>query len=199
MSALSSSLPHGLMFHHFHGGTHARGQGSISGSEFEGIIEHYRERILSADEWSRRVISESLQKGDVCITFDDALACQIDVALPVLQKYGITAFWFVYTSIFDGEIELLEVLRRFRNEAFDSVEDFYVEFERVVDGGEFAILKKELIRNYDHANWAAYPFYTMGDTKFRFIRDEVLGQKRYEKVMTDMISQGGHSIACLKR
>ena len=36
-----------------------------------------------------------------CITFDDGLKSQFKIALPILEKYNIKAFWFVYTSIFD--------------------------------------------------------------------------------------------------
>ncbi|MDB4313382.1 polysaccharide deacetylase family protein [bacterium] len=185
------------MFHHFHGDDHTPGQGSILADDFEKIIKSYGSRILSSEEWISRVVSGKLKSEDVCITFDDTLACQVDLALPILEKYDLTAFWFVYTSVFEGELELLEILRRFRHEAFPSIVEFYVEFENAVDSGEFADLKEELISGYDHLNWAAYPFYTSGDTRFRYIRDEILGKNNYEKVMMEMISKSGFSVAQL--
>ena len=54
--------------------------------------------ILPADEWMARATSDRLDENDLCLTFDDALRCQYDVALPVLEKYGLTAFWFVYSG-----------------------------------------------------------------------------------------------------
>ena len=99
-------FPHGLVFHHFHDAFHPAGQGSLSGNDFEGLLDYIGlDNILSADEWFDRALHGKLTSTDKCITFDDNLRCQFDIALPVLNKLKKTAFWFVYTSPLHGKIE----------------------------------------------------------------------------------------------
>src|SRR5258708_17481 len=117
---------YGVMFHHFHDDWHPRVQGSISARELADLIEHVgRDSILPAEEWMRRAVQGALSDNDICLTFDDALRCQYDVALPVLRDLGLTAFWFVYSSVFEGNVESLEVYRYFRTTQFPCIDDFY--------------------------------------------------------------------------
>src|ERR1700712_3764530 len=120
---------HGVMFHHFHSSIHPAGQGSISGEELSRLIESIRpERIVPAREFLLRAERQQLHPNDVCLTFDDNLRCQYDVALPVLRRFGLTAFWFVYTSVLQGNSEPLEIYRAFRTVHFASIDDFYAAF-----------------------------------------------------------------------
>src|SRR5580700_8086460 len=94
----------GLMFHHFHGGVHPDVQGSISAAQFADILDFVGvKHILDPHEWCERATRGALGKLDLCITFDDSLRGQFDVALPVLESYGLKAFWFVYSSVFEGQ------------------------------------------------------------------------------------------------
>lgn len=190
----SEDFAHGLMFHHFHQDEDEEGQGSISGEVFEEIILRYQGRILSAEDWIERSKAGTLKADDVCVTFDDALSCQYRVAAPVLEKLGITAFWFVYTSPYEGKKELLEIFREFRNRAFKTMAQFYLAFEEAVDAGPFHLEKQQKIGGYDHENWSSYPFYTEGDTRFRFIRDEILGPEKYDEVMMAVIDSSDFTI-----
>ena len=86
-------FPHGVMFHHFYNSDHPMGQGAISAQEFENIILYLGvDRFLSPEEWSKRAINGKLKQTDLCLTFDDALLCQYDIALPILKKFKLTAF-----------------------------------------------------------------------------------------------------------
>ena len=40
-----------------------------------------------------------------------SIRCQYDVARPILDKYDIKAFFFIYSSILTDEPDLLEVFR----------------------------------------------------------------------------------------
>ena len=40
-----------------------------------------------------------LSSNDICITFDDTLLSQYEVALPILEKYKIRAFFFINTGM----------------------------------------------------------------------------------------------------
>ena len=78
--------PHSLMFHHFHGEAHLEVQGSIDVTRFEECLDYYGTRLISASEWLRRALDGALKGDEVCVSFDDMLCCQYDVALPVLQS-----------------------------------------------------------------------------------------------------------------
>ena len=96
---------HGIMFHHFHGGSHHKSQGSISSEQLVKIIEHYKKVLIPAHDWAKKARSGTL-KNEVCLTFDDNLRCQYDIAYPILNRYGLTGFWFISTAIFDGRLDL---------------------------------------------------------------------------------------------
>jgi len=171
--------PHSAMFHHFHSDKHIKGQGSISSEQFRAILIYLKENynLIDAHKWYWRSKTWGLGENDVCISFDDNLLCQYDVALPVLDQLGIKAFWFIYTSPLEGIRERLELYRYFRFKYFDTVEDFYEAFfER------FSVVPK-----VEDGYLKDFPFYTEADRQFRYTRDVVLGQERYYKIMDAMI------------
>ncbi len=181
---------YGIMFHHFFNETHPRGQGAISASELEAILDALgQDNILPPDEWQRRALSGRLAEKDLCLTFDDALKCQLDVALPVLKAMGLTAFWFVYSGVFQGKQEVLEIYRHFRTTAFENIDDFYTEFSdtaRTLFPEEYALA----LVGFDAQSYlAAYPFYTNNDRLFRYLRDEALGVQRYQEAMSRLMQE----------
>jgi len=184
---------HGIMLHHFCGGPHPKGQGAIDAEQFADLITAVgRDRILPAEEWVARTNQGTLHDGDLCITFDDALRCQYDIALPVLERFGITAFWFVYSSVFEGGVEPLEVFRYFRTVAFPDIDAFYRAFDEAWQGSEHAETIRAGIAGFDFDTY--YPeikIYTTADRRFRYIRDEILGPQRYELIMWRMIDLAG--------
>lgn len=195
-----ATRPHGLMFHHFHGPGFAPSQGSIDADTLARIIEHYRTNhsLLDAAAFRRRAIDGRLGTHDVCVTFDDSLLCQYAIALPVLQHYGLRAFWFVYSSVIGGNVEMLEVYRRYRSEHFDSVDDFYAAFFTTVDDSGYAARAAVRLADFDPANYLVeFPFYSDADRRFRFVRDQVLGAEDYARVMGHMMAASGTSAADL--
>lgn len=181
------------MFHHFHDARHPRGQGSISADDFARLIDALgRDRILSPQEWIQRTLRGALRESDLCLTFDDSLRCQYDVAYPVMKNFGITAFWFVYTSVMEGAVERLELYRHYRHTCFASIDEFYSAFCRTVQGSEYAHNAETALRGYDPATYLTeFPFYSDGDRRFRFLRDEVLGADGYDALMNRMIAESG--------
>ena len=83
----NNSFYHGIMFHHFHdNGIHTKGQGSIDKDDFRNMINFIgRNNILDADVFFEKSKNNKLKNNEVCLTFDDGIKCQIDVALPVLE------------------------------------------------------------------------------------------------------------------
>ncbi|MBF0386305.1 MAG: polysaccharide deacetylase family protein [Candidatus Omnitrophica bacterium] len=183
------------MFHHFYNEKHCRGQGAISIGQFEAVLTHYEKHILSAEEWFNRAVSNSLKDHDICLTFDDALLCQYEVALPVLERYGLTAFWFVYSSVLDGGLEKLEIYRKFRTVCYACIDDFYLDFFSRVKASAYNDAVELALKGYAHDNWKYCPFYSPNDTKFRYIRDVALGVDKYQELMDRMICEQGIDLA----
>lgn len=200
--------PHGIMFHHFHndrqdaGPTrHPAGQGSLSAAAFAEMIQFLEpERILPAREWLARALADTLGETDLCLTFDDNLRCQYDVALPVLRDFGLTGFWFVPTSVMQGNFERLEVYRTFRVKHFDHVDDFYEAFFRAVATSDCARQVEEALERVHPSTFLTeFPFYSEADRRFRYVRDEVLGPQRYNRIMDMMIAAMGVELEELAR
>jgi peptidoglycan/xylan/chitin deacetylase (PgdA/CDA1 family) len=183
----------GIMFHHFCDAVHPRGQGAISSAELEAMIEFLGpENILDPYEFAARSAQGTLAPSHLCLTFDDALLCQYDVALPVLDKFGLKAFWFIYSSVFTGGLEPLEIYRYFRTVAYRDIDTFYAEFFREANCDEAlaTFVPSTYLRND--------PFYTDNDRRFRYLRDDFLGEERYRNVMDKIIANSGMSIEGMK-
>jgi len=185
---------HGLMFHHFHNKYHPKGQGSISKETFENILKFYSKNynIISSDIFYKRFIEQNLEDTDVCLTFDDNLKCQYEIALPILDKYSLKAFWFVYTSPLDGVYEKLEIYRYFRSKFFKSFKEFYDSFFQFLKNkSEFLYVFKSL-DNFDHQKYLnEFSFYSKEDKIFRYTRDKILGEEKYFNLMDSIIEESG--------
>ncbi|PIW26396.1 MAG: xylanase [Rhodospirillales bacterium CG15_BIG_FIL_POST_REV_8_21_14_020_66_15] len=182
-------IPIGLMFHHFRdGGRHLAGQGAISADQFDALLDAYADRILCAREWRERRLRGDLTSGEICLTFDDGLLCQYDVALPVLQARGLTAFWFPYTGPLAGAPDRLEIYRYFRTLCFPDVDAFYAAFDGFWNGTRWRRRILKGLSDFNPGNYLSeYPFYSEGDRKFRFIRDRILGREAFAEVMDSLI------------
>ena len=151
---------HSVMFHHFHGDNHKPTQGSLSAGNFRDLINWLRDRysLIGAAEYLDRAMNGSLDASDVCLSFDDALKCQYDIAVPVMADNKIDAFFFVHSSAFMNNPDF-EVDRHFRTSSYDHLEDFYSDFFEAVK----AIDAKSFLKHYDlykNSDYlSAFPFY----------------------------------------
>jgi peptidoglycan/xylan/chitin deacetylase (PgdA/CDA1 family) len=177
------------MFHHFHDEkNHLKSQGSISKDDFYRLIKFIgKKNILNANIFYENLKKNKLKSNQVCFTFDDAIKSQIEVALPVLEDLKIKSFFFVYSSLFEGRPDNLEVFRFFRTNYFKSIDSFYDEFFKFVkhDLDKFFKLQNKNI----NLQKKQQPFYSLNDIKFRVVRDLLLKKKEYEKIMFEMIKK----------
>ena len=174
---------HGIMFHHFHDkGIHTKSQGSIDKDDFYKMINFIgRNNILDANVFFEKFKSNKLKKNEVCLTFDDAIKCQIDIALPILEELKIKSFFFVHTSMFQGKPDNLEFFRYFRVNYFKNVDEFYDSFYKVLNQDlksffekNSTVIKEKKIK---------FPHYSISDIKFRLVRDVFLTKAQYEDKM----------------
>ena len=59
-------------------------------------------KVLALDEAVTRLKAGTLPARAACITFDDGYADNHDVALPILQRHGLSATFFIATGFLDG-------------------------------------------------------------------------------------------------
>ena len=124
---------HSVMFHHFHNDKYLPSQGSLSSSNFFDMLDWLDKKynLLNASEYLTKLKNKTLVCNDICLSFDDALKCQFDIAVPIINKLGIRAFFFVYSSVFNDKTDLLEVYRFFRS-SYKEIDQFYEEFFEIV-------------------------------------------------------------------
>ncbi len=189
-------MGHGIMFHHFHDDEHPKSQGSIDQANLLSMIEflNLEYKILDSNEFINKSLKKTLKDNEICLTFDDALKCQYDVALPVLNQKGISAFFFVYTSAFKETPDMLEIYRYFRTVKYSNIDEFYKEF--------FSLLRIDNNNLYKHhydiflkINYLKnFKFYSENDRFFRYLRDVYLTKEEYHNYMESIMSLNNFNI-----
>jgi hypothetical protein len=188
--------PHCVMFHHFCGGKHPKGQGAISASGLHKILDwlQYKFTILDSIEYQDKFCSNSLGANDICLTFDDALLSQYEISRSVLIERELTAFYFIYSAPFFNVTNFLEIFRYFRTTEYAHVDDFYADFF-LLSRELYMTEYEKFMRSYDVSSYLAeFGFYSENDKKFRYLRDVVLGQKKYEELMLKLMDFKGFDI-----
>jgi len=188
----TAHVAHGIMFHHFHGQGYPQSQGSIDKDQLAEMVDFLggHHRILNARDWLEKALAGRLERDDLVLTFDDGLLCQMDLAVPTLKSMGHTGFFFIYSSVFHGQFERLEIYRAYRTKHFGHVDEFYDRFSEEVENSSFGANYTQAMKGFSpHRYLQEYPFYSDGDRAFRFVRDEVLGPKPYEEIMDRMIER----------
>ncbi len=179
------------MFHHFHGGTlQATGQGSLNSQNFRKILFYLKKnfKILKPSEWIKKITTNKLKPNEICLTFDDALLSQYKIALKEMDKLDLKAFWFIYSSVFEGQIDNFEIHRKFRTLFYRDFKDFFLHFESFLKG------KKNY---YDNSKFKKYystikkkiPIYSLNDIKFRFLRNYIIKEKNYNLILEKMMKE----------
>lgn len=180
---------HGIMFHHFHDDKNfKRSQGSISDIQLYKLIKKIgRNYFLTPEEFVFKLQKKKLKNTDLCLTFDDGLKSQFEIANPVLEELNLKAFYFVYTSIFNKNYSMLEPYRYFRHYYFKNINEFYKIFFKQMnnffkcenDFKNFKIASKKKI-----IEWKTnHPRYSEEDILFRLTRDFFLDDEKYRKIM----------------
>ena len=192
---------HAVMFHYFHNENHPHTQGSLSESDFVEMIGWLKEKfnLLGANEYEEKFRNGFIDNGDICLTFDDALKCQYDIAIPILDKLNIKAFFFVYTSIFTNNPNPLEIYRYFRNSSYSNIDYFYKDFFEIVKRNNPKKYEKRYqeYKNINHLS--AFPFYTENDRWFRYLRDFFFLNDDYHKIMYKLMANKKFDIEKAKK
>lgn len=78
--------------------------GEVDVAQFDAICGWIRgwHHVLALDDAVRRLAEGRLPSRALAITFDDGYADNHDLALPILQRHGLTATFFIATGFLDG-------------------------------------------------------------------------------------------------
>lgn len=184
------------MFHRFRS-SHERGrtQGALTPEEFERILLYVGiDRICSPQEWIVGLREHRLEDRAVCVTFDDGLRSQIELALPVLTRYGLQAFWFVYSCVFEGVPVKSEVYSHVATQ----LGGMDVLIDRVLERCPSELLRQlesEECLSYVKGMRDAYPFYSLKDIQYRFLRGCPRTQTTLETLMDSIINEEGFGLS----
>jgi peptidoglycan/xylan/chitin deacetylase (PgdA/CDA1 family) len=89
--------------------------------------------VLPLDMAARHLAIGTLPERAACITFDDGYSDNATIAMPILQRHGLTATFFVATSFLNGgrmwNDTVIESVRKFQGDRLDLREAGLGEFE----------------------------------------------------------------------
>ena len=165
--------PHGILAHYFWDGRASRPQGSLTAADWDAGLDAYGSRLIPAGEWIERALAGKI-KDECCVTFDDGLREAYVIALPALEKRGLTAAWNIYTGPLVGVPNNLERWRWLRNFGFGGIEPFYEAWRKLVN--------PPLVPDYllDRL------YLTREDRAFRWWRNVYTTPFEYERVMIQL-------------
>ncbi len=183
-----------IMFHHFHNyKKHIKTQGSFDKDQLYKLIKKIEvKNILSPNDFFYKTKNNTIKNYETCITFDDGIKSQFDVAYPVLKDLKIKSFFFIYSSIFEKKINLLELNRYFREVYFNKIDQYYSSFYEVL----YKEINKNTIRKILNKNKKIFlkqkkiwKFYSISDLEFRFIRDRVINKSKFEEISINLFNK----------
>lgn len=180
--------PVGIMFHRLHKrGEKPSGQGSIDEDTFEQILLKIGIRnILQPDEWRLKLEAGHLKNSDVCLTFDDGLETHFSIGSPILKKYNLKAFFFIYTKIFENQSDTNEVASYLLAKKFSSFKDYFFQFKKYFNISNSEYLNPNFLSMKEDYE-IRFPFYSFEDIFYRFWRNNHLGDSDFDSFISYLL------------
>jgi peptidoglycan/xylan/chitin deacetylase (PgdA/CDA1 family) len=190
----------GIVFHRFVAdGDSGRLQGALTPSQLESLLRFAQiERILSPDDWLKQLANNTLGPNELCLTFDDGLRSQRELALPVLQKFGLRAFFFICSGVYHDEPIRSEVYSHAAAQAGGMDRLIATFLERCPP----ALLTRLRSREFDEycvemRRFA--PWYSDQDLEYRFLRNRVLEPAQYQMIFDRILRECGVDVEAVAR
>ena len=185
-------------FHYFHDLlSHPKCQGSLSASDFERMLDYLQSKftLMDGKKFLEAAVNGTGEENQICLTFDDGVRSQLDVAVPVLESRGLTGIFFCYSSHFTGDISMLEVYHDFRFRCYKDVDAFYREFFEILrqDPGICTLQMQHSMDRFSYDDYLVHcPWHSYTDKLFRFTRDCLLTKAQYRELMGRMMLRRGY-------
>ena len=93
-----------LVYHRVHRRPDPLFPGEVDADRFERQMQWIGSvfNVLPLDDGLKRLSADALPPLPACITFDDGYADNLEVAVPILQRQGLTATFFISAGFIDG-------------------------------------------------------------------------------------------------
>ena len=129
---------------------------------------------------------------------DEWLAINLfDIAMPVLHKYKLKNFFFVFSESFENKISNLELYKYFRSTEYLKINSFYNDFFLISKKNyDYKIIKNNF-KTSEYLN--EYKFYTKTDRFFRYLRDKILSEKNYNSIMKTMMKNKNFKVNLISK
>ena len=178
------------MFHRLHkSGAKPLGQGSVSDDMFRNIILKVGPKnIVCPLEWmdSEKNLDSKISK--FCITFDDGLKSQYEIAFPILEEFNIKAFYFIYTKTFSCLYDKNEIANYLISYQYESIKNFLNIFKKY--SNKFKLKKdKSKFECYKKSMLSSFPFYSEDDIEYRYIRNNLLTLEQFDTVIEEILDK----------
>jgi len=188
------------MFHHFHDNkTYKKNYSSLNKTDLLKIINYIgKKNINSPNEFVRKVNKKKLNSNDLCLTFDDALKSQIKIALPILEKLNIKAFFFIYTDIYNNKKNLMEPIRDFIQTKFKNFNKFYKFFFQNLNSNYDSSKVSTFIKKKNskmNKMKSMYNFYSINEIKYRIIRDYFFKNSDFHFFMMSLFKKKKYNLS----
>lgn len=114
-----------LLFHRVVPETDPLFPGEVNARQFDDMMGWMKSwcNVLPLDEAASRLKAGTLPERAAAITFDDGYADNHEIAMPILQRHGLNATFFVATSFLDGgrmwNDTVVEAVRRSTRQTLD--------------------------------------------------------------------------------
>lgn len=187
-----------IEFHYFSDGiSHPACQGSLTADDFRRMLDYLENRytLMNARDFLEAALTGTGSENSICLTFDDGVRSQLDIAVPVLEERGLTGMFFCYSSHFSGEPSMLEVYHDFRFRCFDSVDQFYDAFFETLrqDSRIFSESIARKMRDFTYEDYLPHcPWHSYSDKLFRYTRDCLITKEQYHALMELIMDSRGY-------
>lgn len=129
------------------------------------------------------------------LTFDDGFRQHYSNALPVLKRFGLEGSFYIPTKpLHEQSLHILEKQRLCQYNLFDDYRDFleafYESLRAVLASDKHALAAPTQKNIQARANYLAqHPFYSNEERFYRYLRDEILNQDEFNRVIHALFAQ----------
>ncbi len=176
-----------IMFHDFHhNNSKPNTQGSVNQDYIYKLIKYLgNKNILSPEDYISKYNNNKLDKNHLCLTFDDGLKSQLNIAFPILNDFKIKSFFFIPSTYILNKNKVLESYKYFYMNYYSNIsfyyEDFFYELYKYFDKKKLNILLKSY--HYKILNIIKLKsFYSYQDIQFRIIRNSIISDVLFSKI-----------------
>jgi hypothetical protein len=161
----------------------------ISKKKFNQIINYATEKsiIYNPSDFIKSISNSACLTNKLVITFDDGMKSQWDFAIPWLEEVGVKAIFFIHTQPLVDGYDKLVCIKQFSTDFFNSREEYYELFEFFLERQTKKFCNIICPDNF----LSEYPFYTLKDRRYRYIRDIVIPPNVYFSIIDSMMKYKG--------